>query len=508
MKRTAFSRETLLGATAVLAYLAAFKLLLHFYFNSYYGYQRDELYFIACQEHLALGYADIGPLAMWLGRLSREVLGESLFALRFFPALAGAAIVFLTGLVARELGGGRYAQGLAALTALIAPVWLMSGNILALSSFEPLFWVLCAYLLIRIFKTGNSRLWVWVGVVAGLGLLNKPAMLFFGGGLVVGLLLTPYRKYLADKWMWAGGLIALVIVSPNIYWQAANDWPTLLFMRNLNRDVMSRVPRLEFVLGQVLYLHPLNAPIWLAGLGYYLLSKAGKPYRPLGWIYVAVFLLLLIAKSKIYYLAPAYPMLLAAGALMVEERRARWLKAAVPTALVLSGLVLAPVSLPLLPIEKLDGYVTAATGGLLKNSYEVTGTFHDQFGWENQAATVAKVFHGLTPEEQEECIIFAGNFGQAGAIDFYGKAYGLPQVYSMHQNYYYWGPPPDAGVAIVYGVNLKDVGEFYGEIEHAATITCAECVDYENNIPVYVCRRPKRSIQEIWPALQSGAFNN
>lgn len=528
---------------ALLGGMAALKLLLHFCFNSYYGYQRDELYFIACGEHLAWGYVDVGPLAMWLGRLSREVLGESLFALRFFPAVAGAATVFLTGLLAREFGAKRWGQFLAALTVIIAPVWVQSGNILALPSFEPFFWVLGAYLVVRIVKEngdsskGNgdspvslrslgtvpvslgsvpvfqgSRTWLLVGVVAGFGLLNKPSMLFFGGGLALGLLLTPHRKHFANKWLWLGGLIALLIVSPFVYWQMSNDWATVRFLIGMNRTQMRRIPRLMFLIGQVIYVHPFNAPIWLAGLGYLLLSKTARPFRVLAWIYLVPLAVMVAIQSKIYYLAPAYPMLLAAGACVVEgflaKRRASWPKVAIPAALVLGGLVTVPVGLPVLPIDKLDAYVDAVTFGAVANAYEVTGTFHDQHGWEEQVATVAKVYHGLPPDDRDNCIIFARNFGEAGAIDFYGPAHGLPKAYSVHQNYYFWGPPPDGKVTVVVGVSRERLEPIFADVEQAAVAMCEGCMPYENNLPIFVCRGQRTPYKELWPVLLEVAFRN
>ncbi len=510
-------RERLSSDTALLGWMALFTLLLHFYFNRYYGYQRDELYFIACGEHLAFGYVDVGPLAMWLGRLGREIFGESLFALRFFSAVAASACVILSGLTARALGGGRFAQCLAALTYIVAPAYLMCGNILSLPSFEPLFWLLCAYLLIRIFQAGvdqgEGRLWIAFGVVAGIGLLNKPSMAFLGIGLVIGLLLTPQRAHFARPWIWIGGVVALVIVSPFLYWQATHGWATFEFLIGMNARVMSRIPASAFLAGQVLYYHPLNVPIWLAGLWFYLRSKDGKPYRPLGWIYVVVFLMLLIGKSKIYYLGAAYPMLLAAGALVVERAASKprrgWMKAAIPTALVAGGLATAPLALPILPIGKLDAYVAAATGGTLKNVYEITGTFHDMFGWENQAATVAQVFHTLTPEEQAQCVVFGANFGRAGAIDFYGKALGLPPAACGHQNYYFWGPPKAFGpVTLVVGSSVDELKHVFAEVEQAATITCPETVPYEQNVPVFVCRRPIITPEALWAMLRPRAFSN
>jgi len=504
------SKSILSSGMALVCLLALFKLLLHFCLNGRYGYHGDELYFIACGEHLDLGYVDIGPLTIWLGRLSRLVMGDSLFALRFFPAVAGALTVIVMGLIARALGGGRFAQALAAITYIIAPGWLLPGNILALPSFEPLYWGLCSYILIQIIKTGNTRLWTWFGVVAGLGLLNKPSMAFFGVVMVIGLLLTPQRKLLLDKWIYIGGLVAFIIVLPNLYWQYTHGWATLQFVMGLNAKIMQRISIVEFIAGQAFYYHPFNVAIWIAGLAYYFLAKDGKPYRVLGWIYVFVFLFLTIAKSKIYYLGPAYPMLLAAGARAIEQfierRNLSWITVAVPGALAAGGLITAPIGLPLLPIRDLNGYVRTMTFGLLKNSYEITGTFRDMFGWEEQVAAVAKVYSGLTPEERANCIIFAGNFSRAGAIDFFGKAYGLPPAVSIHQNYFFWGPPAkDPDVLVAIGISPRDLEFLYAEVEPAAT---AECPERDGKVPVYVCRKPTASLRQAWPMLRPRAFLN
>jgi len=502
-----------ISGMTIVCLLALFKLLLHFCLNSRYGYHGDELYFMACGEHLDLGYVDIGPLTIWLGRLSRLAMGDSLFALRFFSAVAGALTVILMGLFARELGGGRFAQALAALTYIIALGWLLPGNILALPSFEPLFWGLCALTVVRIIKTGNTRLWVWFGVVAGIGFLNKPSVVFFGAAFVIALLLTPQRRLFLDKWIYIGGLAAFVVVLPNLYWQYTHDWPTLQFVMGLNANIMQRISALEFIAGQILYYHPFNAPIWLAGLGYYFFSREGRPYRVLGWTYVFVFLFLLIAKSKIYYLGPAYPMLLAAGARaieqVIEKRSLSWMKVAVPAALVAGGLVTAPGALPLLPIEKLDGYVRALTGGFIKNSYELTGTFHDMFGWEEQVETVAKVYDALPPEEKDECVIFTGNFSCAGAVDFFGRRYGLPRATTVHQNYYFWGPPEkDGKVLVTLSVKPEDLKLFYDDVRLAATAECERCTTGRRHMPIFVCRRPKAPLRDIWPSLRPIAFLN
>jgi 4-amino-4-deoxy-L-arabinose transferase-like glycosyltransferase len=505
----------LLRMPAIVACIACLKLFIHFYFNafSYYGYLRDELYFIDAGKHLDWGYVDVGPLTIWLGRLSRELLGDSVFALRFFPAIAGALTVVMVGLMARELGGGRFAQGLAALAVLVAPVWLGAQNMLCLPASEPLWWGLCACFLIRIIKTGNTRLWLAFGVCVGIGLLNKPSMLFLAGAVVAGLLLTPQREYLFDRWAFTGGIVALVIVAPYLAWQIAHGWPTIEFLSGMKHMVTSQIPSLVFVLGQVFYLHPLNFPIWLAGLGWFFFAKEAKSFRVFGWVYVVILLFLLIVKSKIYYFAPVYPILLAGGAVGIErwarQRRLGWLKVALPALLVAGGVLIAPVVLPVLPLEKTDAYITAATGGLLKNAWEITSTFHDEQGWENQARVVAEVFRGLSPEEQAECNIFAGNFGEAGAIAYYGPALGLPAVYSSHQNYYFWGPPAKSGnLAIVFGVRPEVLRQYFGEIQQAATITSREAVPFEQDVPVYICRKPITDLKDVWPKLRAHAFLN
>ncbi len=498
---------------AVLVSLALLKLLLHLCLNGRYGYMRDELYFMECGRRLALGYVDIGPLTPWLWRLTHELLGDSLLAVRLPSALAGALTVFLTGWLARYLGGGRFAQFLAAFAVIIAPVWLQTGNILALPSFEPLLWLICICLMAVLFKTGRRDLWVWVGVAVGIGFLSKPSVAFLAIGLGVGLLLTAQRKYLLDKWLWFGVLIALAIVLPNLIWQAQNDWPTWEFLHGMNRDLMSRIPRWLFLLGQVIYQHPLNAPIWIAGLIWFLAARDGRPYRAFGWAYLVVLALLLVAHSKIYYLAPAYPMLLAAGGVAIEasasRRQWRWPKVVLPAVLVLGGLVTAPLGLPILSIQRTDAYVGAMTFGAFQKVYEITGTWHDQFGWENQVTTVADVFSRLTPAEKADCMILVGNFGQAGALDFFGPARGLPHPTCVHQNYFFWGAGPASGqLAIVYGLSRDMVDFLFGQVEIAATIRCAECMPYENNLPVYVCRKPLLSIKDAWPVLRLIAFSN
>jgi hypothetical protein len=441
-------------------------------------------------------------------------MGDTVFALRFFPAIAGALTIVIVGLMARELGGGRFAQGLGALGVLIAPVWLGGQNMLCTVASEPLWWGLCAYLLIRIIKTGNPRLWIWFGVSAGFGLLNKPSMLFLGTAVSIGLLLTPQRKYLFDRWAVIGGLAALAVASPFILWQIPHGWATIEFLAGMKRLVTDQVPSLVFIVGQVLYLHPLNFPIWLAGLGWFLVAKDVGSFRVFGWAYLLLLGFLLVTKSKIYYLAPVYPFLLAAGAVAIErwvnQRGLRRLKFVIPAMLVAGGLVVAPMMLPVLPIEKTDAYITAATAGLIRNTGDITYLFHGARGWEHQAKVVAEVFHRLSSAEQADCVIFAGNYREAAAIDFYGPALGLPPASAIHQNYYFWGPPAKSGNLVIFvGFEREALEPNYGDVQPAATIEAQELVVWgEQHVPIYICRKPRVDLKKAWPSFRERAFQN
>ena len=492
---------------AILTYLALAKLLIHLSLNGRYGYHHDELYFIACGRHLSFGYVDHAPLVPWIARLSLSVFGHSLRGLRFLPALSGALTVFLTGMLVRRMGGRRFAQTVACIAVIIAPVFLRSGNVLAIPSFEPMYWVLASYLVVRIVQEDKPRLWLWVGLVVGVGLMNKHTMVFFGAALVAGLILTPSRKYFKSPWLWAGGALALLIFLPNILWQIANGWPTLEFVQALNAGTMSRIPLVEFLFGQVLYLHPVNAPVWLAGLCFFIFSKAGKPYRILGWIYVTVFVLLLVAKSKIYYLAPAYPALLAGGGLAIERFATRrqwdWLKPVTMAALAVGGMVFAPPALPILDIDTTDRYVRIATLGAIKNAYELTGDLHGQFGWEERVAAVAAVYDGLSAEEKAQCTVFAAWYGLAGAIDYFGDAYGLPNAISGHMTYYLWGPgegPHETVIAV--GIDSDSLARAFDDVQEAAVFSHPHINPWDNNLLIAVCRRPKQSLHTLWPRLR------
>jgi hypothetical protein len=499
------------GSLAVVLYLSAAKLVLHLLTNGQYGYFRDELYYLACGEHLDWGYVDQAPLIAVVARAGRAALGDSLFAIRFLPAVAGAATVLFTGLLARELGGGRFAAALGCLALIVAPSYLAGNTILTMNAFEPLVWVACAYLVVRIFKTGDARLWLPFGVVAGLGLMNKHSTLTFGFAVVAGLLLTRERRQFLGVWLWLGGAVALLIFLPNIIWQVAHGWPTVEVLRNADKNQNVAFSLAEFVKGQVLFMHPLAFPVWAAGLYFYLFTKAGRQFRALGVAYVVLFALMVVFRAKVYYLVPFYPVLLAAGGVQFEAWLARlgwaWVKPAAAGLLLAGGALTAPLALPVLPVETFIRYQRALGVEPPRMEKlrlgELPQHYADMFGWEEMTRTVAGVYNSLPPEERARCAVFARNYGEAGAIDFFGARYGLPKAIGKHQNYFLWGPREYTGECVItVGERERDVGKSFDQVELAATFTHPYVLPHENNLPVFVCRRPKRPLREIWPEVK------
>lgn len=344
-------------------------------------------------------------------------------------------------------------------------------------------------------------LWAWV--------LTKVTLLFFGFALFVTLLLAPVRRHLLTPWPWLGGAIAFVFLLPYLYWQIEHGWPTLEFWGNYSGKVAPTSP-LGFFVQQVLTMNPATLPVWLAGLYYYLFSSVGKPYRPLGWIYILLFALIALQNAKFYFLAPAYPMLFAAGGVMIErfvrQRGQDWLKPVYASVLIVSGAVIAPLTVvPALPVET-PASITGAAGkdaGIKQENREVAQlpqNFADRFGCENMVETIARVYQSLPEEEQPKSCILTGNYGEAGAVDFFGAEYGLPKAISGHNSYYLWGPGDCTGELVIgIGVPLERLEAVFGDVEEASTVRCEYCMPDENDLLVYVCRDPKMPLKEAWP---------
>ncbi len=507
---TAGSRSASLNETAVLAVLAAAKLLIQLAGIRQYGVFRDELYYMACGEHLAWGYVDQPPLIALVAWLARHVLGSSLVAIRIWPVLAGAAVVFLTGVLARDLSGGRFAQFLAAIAMLFAPAFLAFDSFFSMNAFEPLFWLICALIAVRIVKGATPTLWLAFGALAGIGLENKHSMFVFGFGVVTGLVFSREWRIFRSKWIWIGGALALVLFLPNLLWEARNGWPQIEVVRNGQLYKNLPITPLRFLGEQVAFLGPLTVPVWLAGLYWYFFTREGKRFRFLGWAYLVVLGIFIGFGGKSYYPLPVYPLLMAAGGVAIEQlsesRNPARLRATYSSLVAIGGLVAVPFGVPALPVDtflrysQILPYSKAVTTERDAVHAELPQLYADMFGWENTAATVARVYRSLPGAEQANCAILGGNYGETGAIDYYGPALGLPKAIGGHNSYYYWGPRDYSGACvIVFGERSSEFIKVFGEVRLAAVADNPHAMPNEQHIPVYICQKPIAPLGVLWP---------
>jgi 4-amino-4-deoxy-L-arabinose transferase-like glycosyltransferase len=497
-------------ANLVLLALALARLVIHLLANEFtaYGYFRDELYYIACSNHLDIGYVDQPPFSIYVLAVNRLLFGDSIVALRLVPALLHAVTVFLTGLMARELGGGRFAQVLAAVAAIVSPIYLGMNGVYSMNCIDIVLWTAAAYTLLRLIKTEQPRYWIVLGVVLGIGLLNKISVLWLGAGIAVGLALTPERRWFKTQWPWIAGGIALLMFLPYIIWNLQHDFAHLEFIRKASGEKYSSLSPLTFIVGQILLQNPLSLPIWVAGLWFLLFNRDGKAFRSLGIIYVVSFLVLILnGHSKAEYLSPAYAMLFAGGGVVMErfiaQRGWSWLRPAYFAVLLLTGCALAPMAMTVLPVETFIRYQAslgiAPSTAEAKQLAELPQFYADMFGWEEKAAAVARVFNTLTPEEKAKCAIRANNYGRCAAIDFFGAKYGLPKSIGTHNSYWIWGPRQYTGeIVIILGGNPEDHMKSFEEVTVADTASCTYCMPYENHLTISVCRKLKIPLNEAW----------
>ncbi len=480
---------------------------MHFATAGGYGYQRDELYFISCAHHLAWGYVDQPPLIAVITKLALFLFGDSLHGLRLLPALAATATVLVTGRLAHRLGGGVFAQALAMLGIALAPFYLAVGNLLTMNAFEPLIWIGAAYLFVLAAEKNQPALWAALGVVSGLGLLNKYSMFFYLGACIFAIALTPARRALSRPGFWLAIAIALTLVAPSLAWQAQHGWPQIAVLRNAGADKNVTVSPFVFYAQQILMMNPLAAPIWLAGLYSLFFTRAGAPLRWYAFAYVILSATYLTLGAKVYYLAPIYPVLFAAGAAWLESRllRVRPLAAAYPVLLLAVGLAIAPEAFPLLPLPQFLTYqhVFDLRGIKMERHPEglVPQQFADQLGWDSLVRTIATVYDALPAGRQRDAAILTRDYGQAAAVDFLGPKYGLPHAISGHNNYYLYGTRGASGrVVISVGIPKATLATEFRDVRLAATYRDPYLLPDFNNLPVYVSTDPIESFAAWWPA--------
>jgi hypothetical protein len=510
--RSPSARPWLLGSGLAVLILAALKLAVHLSAGRHYGYFVDELYFLDCARHLDWGYVDQPPLIGFIAWLIRATLGDSLPAIHLLPALCGAAEVFLTGLLARELGGGRVAQGLAAFCALLAPGILVFNNYLSMNAFEPLFWMGCAWLLLRMIRTGNVRLWLWFGLLGGIGLENKYSMGLFALGLLAGLLLTSQRRLLWNRWLWIGGAVAFLVFLPNLLWNIHEHFPFFELQRNIQRSGRNvAMPPLKFLVQEFFAMLPLSLPVWLGGIWYFFFHPEGKPYRFLGWAWLMTALVIIFLNPRIYYLFPAFPLLFAGGAVLwerwLESARFAWFRWSYGAAMLAMAALIAPTVIPLLSPEQYIRYSAATHLSPPRIETHELGPlpqfFADQFGWPEMVFTVASVYNGLPAEVRARTAIFAQNYSQAGAIDLFGPQYRLPPALSGHQSYFLWGPRGYTGESmIVVGDSQKHLEQRFASVRLMTHFSHPYSMPYEH-VDIFYCQGLKQPLAELWPRVKN-----
>jgi hypothetical protein len=496
---------------AIVLYIAIIKLIVQLLTASKYGFFVDELYLLGCSEHLDWGYIDQPPLTVLIIFFARHVLGESLLALRFIPALAGALLVWVTGSITREIGGGKFAQASAALAVLVSPAYLSAHHHLCMPAFEPVLWAGCAYFAVRSIRRGAPDNWIWAGVIAGLGLENKYTIAVFLFGLVVGLLFTSARKCLLCRQFWAGSAIALLLFAPNLSWQIYHFFPFLEWQKAIRAG--SGVQTFHYSLSNFLIAQvegTLPALIlWIAGIWFFLFSTAGKRLRFLGLSMLVVFVIC-YASGKHYYTGPIFAIAYTGGAVAFEQFTAlqwRWLRSVFVLIAVAAGAILAPCSIPILPVEQLIPYertfgLPRLEGEFYEKQTEIP-EFAWEFGWDEMVAAVARVYNTLPPEEKSKTGIFASSYGSAGAIDLLGKKYGLPKAICGQLAYHDFGPRNYTGeVLILIGPHPDYLAHICHSVQPGATLENRYGYEGQRGPIINVCRGLIFDLQQNWPAFK------
>ena len=498
-------------ALGILAGIIVVKLGLHLVANVFGGYEfhRDEFLYLAMGEHLRLFGMDFPPAIGLAARIVKVTLGDGLLAIRTVPALLSTAVIVIALLTARDLGGGWFAQLLVGLAILSSPLFLRSGNLFQPVVFDQLAWTAALFALIQVIRRDDQRWWLMFGAMCGIGLLAKFSMLVFGVGAFVAILMTPMRRALATRWPWLAAFIALAVGSPTFIGQVRLGWPLLAQMGDLQRAQLSRVAPLDFITGQMGF-----GPVFFlaaAGAVALLVTPRFRPYRVVGWTCVVAWLVLLIMKGKPYYAGPLLPVLAAVAAVELERvarpRIGPLLRWSAVGAVIVYGAVTLPLGVPIVPPEALERYlewlgdedsVTTNVGARERLPQD----YADMLGWEGLVAEVARVYHELPPDDRRRAVILASNYGEAGAIDYYGPRRGLPQAVAFVGSYWFFGPGERPGaVTLAIGFAPDDLRPWFGSVEQVASYSNPYGVEEQRDNRILLARDPGRTLQEVWPSL-------
>lgn len=488
---------------ALISILAFLKLIIQLVGNANYGFHRDELLHLSVSEHLDWGFMEFPPFISWLGKLSYLFFDYSLMGTRLFPTLAGVGILILCCLMAKEFKGNKYAILIAGVSVLAFLPFYRNHTLFQPVAFDQFFWTLAFYYLIRFIHTENKKYLLCIGLTLGLGLMNKYTMLMWAFGVFVGMIFHKKGKFFKNTYCYLSGLLALLIVSPNIIWQFQNNLPLLRHLQAL-AEVQSEASS-PFAFGLKQLDFPLTLIVSIFGL-VFLFSKS--QYRALGIAAILIFINMWLLQAKAYYVFALYPLLFAAGATkiadLLKNKRPFW-NYGLASLLFLSALPLIPYLTPVLPIENFVQYADLKEEN---GRIELTGDYADMFGWEEQVKLVDSVYRSLSIEEQAKTVLWAENYGEAGALKILGKQYGLPKPISRHGSFWQWGHgKEDAEIWISLGNETPSVEYVFEETELVKIIRHTYAIGEENGIPLYICRKPKLDIPQWWKDYEPYIFD-
>ncbi len=550
-----FTKAVLTGAAAIIVYLMVANLVFHIATGWQYGFFFDEFYYYTMSNHLDFGYMDVAPVTAWLMALSRLIMGDSIVAMHVFPAIAGSFAMLFAALTARKMGGGRFSQLLTALVVMLAPVLMTLFSMFIYDAFDQLMAAIVVFIVAKVLKgEATPRFWVLFGFVAGIGLLVKITIGFLLVCLIVGILLTRTRKRIATKWFWVSAAIAFACFIPYIVWQAVHGFPIYEYLRAYAsiRTVKPSVP--EMLVNIIIVMNPASILLWLGGL-VLLFTKRGRTFRPFAWAFLIYFALAAILSIKFYALVGVLLPLIAFGAVCLERNyrrapqddlpvqqdgfplplqgsggttdglpaskppkkkkgRLSWaLKVSYLVVLCLFGAAFAPLNLPMLSPQD-----TAVWNNLVGVSSivrwdstirtEVPTLLAGRLGWEEAVQAVAQLYHSLPEAEQNDCTIYGSTYGITGALEYYGRKYGLPRPVSAHMGCYYWGHDEMDGKCVIFvGMGVNYYWELENYFDEIKIIPSPVSVPYStlfiNSQPVYVCRGLKIPLDEFWEKMRS-----
>lgn len=527
-----FTKANLTGATAILIFLMVLNFVLHMLTGWQYGVFRDEFYYISMSQHLDLGYVDITPIAVYIMALTRVLFGTSVFALHVFPALASSFTLLFAGLTARKMGGGKFAQVLTAVAVMAAPMYMSVVGYFSYDVFDQLMSAIVVFMLVKILKEeATYKTWILFGFMVGIGIMVKITFGIMAVAFIVGLLLTRKRKLLAGKWPWIAAAIALACFVPYAIWQAERGFPFLHYLANYAVNRSTHPMPWDLFIYEVMVMNPVAIILWLGGF-VFLFTKRGRTFRPFAWAFIFYFAVAVILAIKYYALAGVLLPLTAYGAICfergyskkqilgevepaepaVKKRPSRTPRVVYIVWLCLVGLFIAPASVAVLPVKD---YIAYNNTFHLNETVKTEDTklallpqhFADRFGWEEFAQAVSQVYHALPEEDRKDCAIFAGNYGEAGALGYYAQKYDIPTAISTHLSFYYWGYGGYDGKCVIvagYLGGMKDsLEQAFTEVTPVTVFHNDYVMPYENDTPIYVCKGLKIPLDELWKSIQS-----